>query len=163
MEICGPQADNGVESNEGEGQSSKNQKESDRKGQQGRVITGLGTNSSVGIRLTPSSFFSNTHCARKGTTIILINNYILKIPSAGRKYKTFSSCGSHLIVVFLFYGTGLGVYLSSAVTHSSRKSAIVSVMYTVVTPMMNPFIYSLRNKDMMGALSKIISRISSFH
>ncbi|XP_011383649.1 olfactory receptor 7G3-like [Pteropus medius] len=88
---------------------------------------------------------------------------ILKIPSAGGKYKTFSICGSHLIVVFLFYGTGFGVYLSSAVTHSSRKSAIVSVIYTVVTPMMNPFIYSLRNKDMMGALSKIISRISSFH
>uniref|UniRef100_A0A8C8XS35 Olfactory receptor n=1 Tax=Panthera leo TaxID=9689 RepID=A0A8C8XS35_PANLE len=88
---------------------------------------------------------------------------VLKIPSAGGKYKAFSICGSHLIVVSLFYGTGFGVYLSSAATHSSRKSAIVSVMYTVVTPMMNPFIYSLRNKDMMGALRKLISRISASH
>ncbi|VCW68943.1 unnamed protein product [Gulo gulo] len=84
---------------------------------------------------------------------------VLKIPSAGGKYKAFSICGSHLIVVSLFYGTGFGVYLSSAATQSSRKSAVVSVMYTVVTPMMNPFIYSLRNKDMMGALRKLISRI----
>ncbi|XP_058381807.1 olfactory receptor 7G3-like isoform X2 [Diceros bicornis minor] len=88
---------------------------------------------------------------------------ILKIPSAGGKYKAFSICGSHLIVVTLFYGTGFGVYLSSEATRSSRKSAIVSVMYTVVTPMMNPFIYSLRNKDVMEALRKLITRISSFH
>ncbi|XP_007526045.1 LOW QUALITY PROTEIN: olfactory receptor 7G3 [Erinaceus europaeus] len=86
---------------------------------------------------------------------------VLKIPSAGGKYKAFSICGSHLIVVSLFYGTGFGVYLSSAGSQSSRKSAVVSVMYTVVTPMMNPFIYSLRNKDMIGALKKLISRISS--
>ncbi|XP_006740641.1 olfactory receptor 7G3-like [Leptonychotes weddellii] len=92
-----------------------------------------------------------------------ITSSVLKIPSAGGKYKALSICGSHLIVVSLFYGTGFGVYLSSAATHSSRKSAIVSVMYTVVTPMMNPFIYGLRNKDMMGALRKLISRISSFH
>ncbi|XP_054548902.1 olfactory receptor 7C1-like [Talpa occidentalis] len=54
---------------------------------------------------------------------------------------------SWVSVVSLFYGTGLGVYLSSAATHDSRDSAIASVMYTVVTPMLNPFIYSLRNKD----------------
>ncbi|KAM9243914.1 LOW QUALITY PROTEIN: olfactory receptor 7G3-like [Dugong dugon] len=88
---------------------------------------------------------------------------VLKIPSAGGTYKAFSICGSHLIVVSLFYGTGFGVYLSSAASHSSRKSAIVSVMYTVVTPMANPFIYSLRNKDMMGVLRKLIYRIFSFH
>ncbi|XP_008049878.1 olfactory receptor 7G3-like [Carlito syrichta] len=85
---------------------------------------------------------------------------VLKIPSAGGKYKAFSICGSHLIVVSLFYGIGFGVYLSSAATHSSRKSVVASVMYTVVTPMMNPFIYSLRNKDMLGALRKLISRSS---
>ncbi|XP_059775699.1 olfactory receptor 7G3-like [Balaenoptera ricei] len=88
---------------------------------------------------------------------------VLKILSAGGKDKAFSICGSHLIVVSLFYRTGFGVYFSSAATHSSRKSAVVSVMYTVVTPMMNPFICSLRNKAMMGALRKLISRISSFH
>ncbi|XP_006898877.1 PREDICTED: olfactory receptor 7G3-like [Elephantulus edwardii] len=90
---------------------------------------------------------------------IRIVSSVLKIPTTGGKYKAFSICGSHLVVVSLFYGTGFGVYLSSAGTHSSRKSAIVSVMYTVVTPMMNPFIYSLRNKDMMEALRKLMSRV----
>ncbi|XP_008562105.1 PREDICTED: olfactory receptor 7A17-like, partial [Galeopterus variegatus] len=80
---------------------------------------------------------------------------VLRISSAGGKYKAFSTCGSHLSVVSLFYGTGLGVYLSSAATQDSRASAIASVMYTVVTPMLNPFIYSLRNTDMKQALIKL--------
>ncbi|XP_049731380.1 olfactory receptor 7G3-like [Elephas maximus indicus] len=75
---------------------------------------------------------------------------ILRIPSTGGKYKTFSTCGSHLSVVSLFYGTCMGVYLSSAATLSSRRRAVASVMYTVITPMMNPLIYSLRNRDMKG-------------
>ncbi|XP_006878027.1 PREDICTED: olfactory receptor 7E24-like [Chrysochloris asiatica] len=82
---------------------------------------------------------------------------ILKISSSGGKLKAFSTCGSHLSVVFLFYGTGLGVYLSSTVT-SSRMSAVASTMYTVVTPMLNPFIYSLRNRDIKTALQRILSR-----
>ncbi|XP_004715618.1 olfactory receptor 7A17-like [Echinops telfairi] len=82
---------------------------------------------------------------------------ILKISSAGGKYKAFSTCGSHLSVVSLFYGTGLGVYLSSAAIESSRATAITSVMYTVATPMLNPFIYSLRNKDIKQALRKPFS------
>ncbi|XP_031532133.2 olfactory receptor 7G2-like [Vicugna pacos] len=86
---------------------------------------------------------------------------ILKISSVGGKYKAFSTCGSHLSVVSLFYGTGLGVYISSAVTDSSRKTAVASLMYTVVTPTMNPFIYSLRNRDMKGALRKLIGRVPS--
>nr|XP_012617200.1 olfactory receptor 7G3-like [Microcebus murinus] len=86
---------------------------------------------------------------------------VLRIPSTGGKYKAFSTCGSHLSVVSLFYGTCVGIYLSSAVSDSPRKTAVASVMYTVVTPMMNPFIYSLRNKDMKGALRKLISGILS--
>ncbi|XP_049733119.1 olfactory receptor 7C1-like [Elephas maximus indicus] len=82
---------------------------------------------------------------------------ILKISSARSKYKAFSTCGSHVSVVFLFYGTFVGIYLSSAATQNSRKTAIASVMYTVATPMLNPFIYSLRNKDIKQALKKLIS------
>ncbi|XP_075393321.1 olfactory receptor 7C1-like [Tenrec ecaudatus] len=82
---------------------------------------------------------------------------ILKISSAGGKYKAFSTCGSHLSVVSLFYGTALGVYLSAAIVQNSRATAIASVMYTVVTPMLNPFIYSLRNRDIKQALSKLVS------
>uniref|UniRef100_A0A8D0QZ70 Olfactory receptor n=1 Tax=Sus scrofa TaxID=9823 RepID=A0A8D0QZ70_PIG len=72
---------------------------------------------------------------------------ILTVSSSGGRYKAFSTCGSHLAVVCLFYGTGLGVYLNSAISHSTRKDAVASVVYTVVTPMLNPFIYSLRNRD----------------
>ncbi|XP_028377148.2 olfactory receptor 7A5-like [Phyllostomus discolor] len=79
---------------------------------------------------------------------------IRAIPSAQGKYKAFSTCASHLSVVSIFYGTILGVYLSSAGTHSSQSSATASVMYTVVTPMLNPFIYSLRNRDIKGALKR---------
>ncbi|XP_049643947.1 olfactory receptor 7A10-like [Suncus etruscus] len=80
---------------------------------------------------------------------------VLRISSAGGKSKAFSTCGSHLSVVSLFYGTGLGVYLSSEATQNPRDTAVASVMYTVVTPMLNPFIYSLRNKDIKQALRKL--------
>nr|XP_010600704.1 putative gustatory receptor clone PTE03 [Loxodonta africana] len=93
---------------------------------------------------------------------IKIVSSILSMPSAGGMYKAFSTCGSHLSVVFLFYGTSFGVYISSAVTHSSKNLAVASVMYAVVPPMMNPFIYSLRNRDMQGALQKLFWRTSSF-
>ncbi|XP_047622015.1 olfactory receptor 7D2-like [Phacochoerus africanus] len=85
---------------------------------------------------------------------------ILKMSSAEGKYKAFPTCGSHLVVISLFYGTGLGVYLSSAFSPSSSKGAVASVMYTVVIPMLNPFIYSLRNRDLQGALRKFVSRSS---
>ncbi|XP_006898872.1 PREDICTED: olfactory receptor 7G2-like [Elephantulus edwardii] len=81
---------------------------------------------------------------------------ISRIPSSSGMYKTVSTCGSHLSAVSLFYGTGFGSYISVAFAHSSRKIAVASLMYTVVTPMMNPFIYSLRNKDMKGALRKVV-------
>ncbi|XP_005342187.2 olfactory receptor 7D11 [Ictidomys tridecemlineatus] len=86
---------------------------------------------------------------------------LMRMPSLASKYKAFSTCGSHLCVVSLFYGAGFGAYLSSAVIHSSRRSMIASVMYTAVTPMLNPFIYSLRNKDVKGALGRLLSRGAS--
>ena len=81
-----------------------------------------------------------------------IASSICGIISAQGKYKAFSTCVSHLSVVSLFYGACLGVYLSSSASHSAHSSTIASVMYTVVTPMLNPFIYSLRNKDIKRAL-----------
>ncbi|XP_057565617.1 olfactory receptor 7G2-like [Hippopotamus amphibius kiboko] len=87
---------------------------------------------------------------------------VLRMPSAGAKFKAFSTCVSHLLVVLLFYGTGFGVYISSIVTDSSRKIAVASVMYIVVPQMMNPFIYGLRNRDMKGTLRKLFSGIPSF-
>ncbi|XP_069851059.1 olfactory receptor 7A5-like [Dipodomys merriami] len=79
---------------------------------------------------------------------------IRAISSTQGKYKAFSTCASHLSVVSLFYSTILGVYLSAATTHSSHPNGAASVMYGVVTPMLNPFIYSLRNTDIKRALKR---------
>ncbi|MBZ3878091.1 Olfactory receptor 7G3 [Sciurus carolinensis] len=86
---------------------------------------------------------------------------VLRMPPSGGKHKAFSTCGSHLSVVSLFYGTGFGVYISSAVTDSSRKSAVASVMYSVVPQMLNPFIYSLRNRDMKVSVRMLMGRTPS--
>uniref|UniRef100_A0A8D1UFG2 Olfactory receptor n=1 Tax=Sus scrofa TaxID=9823 RepID=A0A8D1UFG2_PIG len=82
---------------------------------------------------------------------------ILRVPSTKGICKALSTCGSHLSVVSLFYGTMMAVYFSSSSDQSHDKDIIASVMYTVVTPMLNPFIYSLRNRDMTMALG-ILSR-----
>ncbi|XP_071068826.1 olfactory receptor 7A17-like [Dasypus novemcinctus] len=89
-----------------------------------------------------------------------IASSILRISTMEGKYKALSTCGSHLSVVTLFYSTGLGVYLSSAATQNSRSIAIASVMYMVVSPMLNPFIYSLRNKDIKQGLKKLRNILS---
>ncbi|XP_040846108.1 olfactory receptor 7A10-like [Ochotona curzoniae] len=83
-----------------------------------------------------------------------IASSIRAISSAQGKYKAFSTCASHLSAVSLFYGTLLGVYLSASAAPSSASTAAASVMYTVVTPMLNPFIYSLRNADIKKALKR---------
>ncbi|XP_010611543.1 olfactory receptor 7G2-like [Fukomys damarensis] len=81
----------------------------------------------------------------------------LGMPSVGGRYKVFSTCGSHLFVVFFFYGTGFGMYLNSTFSNSSNKNAVASVMYIVVPQLMNPFIYSFRNKEMKTALRRLIT------
>ncbi|EHB00158.1 Olfactory receptor 7A17 [Heterocephalus glaber] len=81
---------------------------------------------------------------------------IRAISSAHGRHKAFSTCASHLSVVSLFYCTCIGVYLSSATVHNSHSTAAASVMYLVVTPMLNPFIYSLRNKDIKSALKRLL-------
>uniref|UniRef100_A0A8C7B114 Olfactory receptor n=1 Tax=Neovison vison TaxID=452646 RepID=A0A8C7B114_NEOVI len=83
---------------------------------------------------------------------------ILKVPSARGIFKALSTCGSHLSVVSLYYGTIIGLYFFPSSSSSSDKNIIASVMYTVVTPLLNPFIYSLKNRDMKGALEKLFNR-----
>ncbi|EHB06235.1 Olfactory receptor 7E24 [Heterocephalus glaber] len=80
---------------------------------------------------------------------------ILKIPSSRGRYKAFSTCGCHLSVVCLFYGTGIGTYLGAAMSHTPSKGMLASLMYTVITPMLNPFIYSLRNRDILRKLKRL--------
>ncbi|XP_076792449.1 olfactory receptor 1P1-like [Arvicanthis niloticus] len=89
---------------------------------------------------------------------IRIVSAILRVPSAQGRCKAFSTCGSHLSVVALFFGTVIRAYLcpSSSSSNSVVEDTASAVMYTVVTPLLNPFIYSLRNKDMKGALVRIL-------
>ncbi|VCW82382.1 unnamed protein product [Gulo gulo] len=89
---------------------------------------------------------------------IRIGTTVLRIPSTKGLFKAFSTCGSHLFVVSLYYGTLAGVYFFSTSWDFSDKDIISSVMYTVVTPMLNPFIYSLRNKDIKQALEIFVKR-----
>ncbi|XP_038597575.1 olfactory receptor 7A10-like [Tachyglossus aculeatus] len=93
---------------------------------------------------------------------VRIISTILRIPSAGGRWKAFSTCASHLSVVSLFYSTTLGTYLCPASTQTFSKGSIASVLYTVVIPTINPFIYSLRNKNMKMALRNAFNRKSVF-
>ncbi|XP_052051583.1 olfactory receptor 1361-like [Apodemus sylvaticus] len=81
---------------------------------------------------------------------------VLRVSSPRGGWKAFSTCGSHLAVVCLFYGTIIAVYILPSSAHSPEKDTAATVLYTVVTPMLNPFIYSLRNRDLKGALRKLV-------
>ncbi|XP_049620985.1 putative olfactory receptor 2B8 [Suncus etruscus] len=80
---------------------------------------------------------------------------ILRIKSAAGQRKAFGTCGSHLIVVSLFYGTAIYAYLQPSNNFSQDRVKFTSLFYGVVTPMMNPLIYTLRNKDVKGAVRKV--------
>ena len=88
----------------------------------------------------------------------LILSNILHIKSTEGRSKAFSTCSSHIIAVSLFFGSGAFVYLKSSSTGSLDEGKISSVFYTNVVPMMNPLIYSLRNKDVKNALRKTLRR-----
>ncbi|XP_001373429.3 olfactory receptor 10AG1-like [Monodelphis domestica] len=83
---------------------------------------------------------------------------ILKLPSATGRHKAFSTCSSHLIVVGLFYGSGIIMYLRPKSSYSSGIDKVFSLFYTIVTPVFNPLIYSLRNKDVIAALRNLLTK-----
>uniref|UniRef100_H0WDC3 Olfactory receptor n=2 Tax=Cavia porcellus TaxID=10141 RepID=H0WDC3_CAVPO len=87
---------------------------------------------------------------------------VFGISSPGGRWKAFSTCGSHLTVVLLFYGSLMGVYLLPPSAHSTEKESRASILYMVIIPMLNPFIYSLRNKNMKDALGKLFSSGKTF-
>ncbi|XP_004479553.2 olfactory receptor 2T1-like [Dasypus novemcinctus] len=72
--------------------------------------------------------------------------------------KALTTCSSHIIVVSLFYGTAIIKYFLPKSYHSTVLDEVVSVFYTILTPMLNPLIYSLRNKEVAGALRKVLGR-----
>ncbi|XP_030042448.1 olfactory receptor 6-like [Microcaecilia unicolor] len=85
---------------------------------------------------------------------------ILRIPSTTGRQKAFLTCASHLTVVMIFYGTVIFMYLRPAAKYAFDTDKIVSLFYSVLTPLLNPLIYSLRNRDVIEAIKKAFAKIS---
>ncbi|XP_040313082.1 putative olfactory receptor 2B8 [Herpailurus yagouaroundi] len=81
---------------------------------------------------------------------------VLRIKSIAGQRKVFGTCGSHLTVVSLFYGTAIYAYLLPSNNHSQNQGKVISLFYTIITPMANPFIYTLRNKDVTSAMKNVL-------
>ncbi|CAI9151255.1 unnamed protein product [Rangifer tarandus platyrhynchus] len=92
---------------------------------------------------------------------ICILRTILKIPSAEGRRKAFSTCASHLTVVIIHYGCASYIYLRPTANYVSNKDRLVTVTYTIVTPLLNPMVYSLRNKDVQVAIRKVLGKKGS--
>nr|XP_003422876.1 olfactory receptor 11G2-like [Loxodonta africana] len=96
-----------------------------------------------------------------GTFLFVLCSYalvilvVLRMPSAASKHNAFSTCASHLAVVVLFFGSVMVMYVNPGSEHPMKMQKIVTLFYSVITPLCNPLIYSLRNKEMMAALRKI--------
>uniref|UniRef100_A0A8D0GNK4 Olfactory receptor n=1 Tax=Sphenodon punctatus TaxID=8508 RepID=A0A8D0GNK4_SPHPU len=88
----------------------------------------------------------------------LITNAILRIRSAQGRRKAFSTCAAHLVVAILHYGCAIFIYIRPKASYDLEKDKVVSLIYTTVTPMLYPMIYSLRNKEVKGALRKVLGR-----
>ncbi|OCT91028.1 olfactory receptor 1468 [Xenopus laevis] len=84
-----------------------------------------------------------------------IAHAILKIVSNTGRQKAFSTCSSHLAVVSIFYGTLIAIYVAPSRNQSQTMSKVLSLLYTILIPVLNPLIYSLRNKDMNDALKNL--------
>ncbi|XP_006872855.1 PREDICTED: olfactory receptor 2B2-like [Chrysochloris asiatica] len=84
---------------------------------------------------------------------------VLRIQSAEGRRKAFGTCGSHLLVVSLFYGTAIYMYLQPPSPASKDRGKMVSLFYGIITPMLNPLIYTLRNKDVKGAFKRLVARV----
>ncbi|XP_049635705.1 olfactory receptor 5A1-like [Suncus etruscus] len=83
---------------------------------------------------------------------------VLKLSSIKGSIKAFNTCASHLAVVTLFYGTSLSVYMRPSSNHPKKQDKVLSVFYVIIIPMLNPLIYSLRNKEIKEALKKVMKR-----
>ncbi|KAM6158688.1 olfactory receptor 5B3-like [Rhynchocyon petersi] len=90
---------------------------------------------------------------------LLLFTTVLKIRSARGYQKTLSTCASHLTAVFIFYGTVIFMYLQPSSSHSMDTDKMASVFYTMVIPMLNPLVYSVRNKEVKNSFKKMIEKV----
>ncbi|XP_007442267.2 olfactory receptor 1009-like, partial [Python bivittatus] len=89
---------------------------------------------------------------------ILIVSSVLKIRTAHGRIKAFSTCGSHLTVVSIFYGSLMYTYIRPSSGHAVEEDRLISLLYTIITPLLNPLIYSFRSKELQGAFVKLLER-----
>ncbi|XP_069092561.1 olfactory receptor 2K2-like [Pleurodeles waltl] len=89
-------------------------------------------------------------------TYSYIISTILRMPTTAGRLKAFSTCSSHLLVVSIFFGTAMAIYMRPKSMISSKNDKVISVFYGAMTPMLNPLIYSMRNKDVMQAFQKLL-------
>uniref|UniRef100_A0A8C8VJ59 Olfactory receptor n=1 Tax=Pelusios castaneus TaxID=367368 RepID=A0A8C8VJ59_9SAUR len=98
-------------------------------------------------------------CVITLVSYIYIISTILRIPSAKGRQKAFSTCSAHLTVVTIWYGSTIFLYVKPSAKNSLDLNKTINVFNTIVTPLLNPFIYTLRNKEVKEALGKALSRI----
>ena len=93
---------------------------------------------------------------------LFILEAILRMNSAEGRHKAFSISGSHLTVVTMFYGTLIFMYVQPESSHSFDTDKVASIFYTLIIPMLNPLIYSLRNKDIKYELQRMWKKLCNF-
>ncbi|XP_007952078.1 olfactory receptor 5B12-like [Orycteropus afer afer] len=111
--------------------------------------------------------FTLAACNVVFTLLVILNSYlfifiaILRIHSAEGRKKAFSTCASHLTTVSMLYGTITFMYLRPSSSHSMDTDKMASVFYTIIIPMLNPLVYSLRNKEVKSAFKKVTEKVKS--
>uniref|UniRef100_A0A8C6A7W0 Olfactory receptor n=1 Tax=Marmota marmota marmota TaxID=9994 RepID=A0A8C6A7W0_MARMA len=91
-------------------------------------------------------------------TYVFIAQAVMKIRSAESRWKAFNTCASHLLVVSMFYFTAISMYVQPPSSYSRDRGKIMALFYGIVTPTLNPFIYTLRNKDVKAALRRALTK-----
>ncbi|XP_037693340.1 olfactory receptor 2A12 [Choloepus didactylus] len=113
-------------------------------------------------RLNQVVLFAGSVCVLVGPLCLVLVSYtcilftILRIPSDEGRRKAFSTCSSHLCVVGLFFGSAIVMYMAPKSSHSQDQRKILSLFYSLFNPMLNPLIYSLRNAEVKGALTRVL-------
>ncbi|XP_053308380.1 olfactory receptor 1019-like [Spea bombifrons] len=117
-------------------------------------------------RINEAVLFGLAGCVIIGSFVFIMFSYIkiisavLSMRSTSGRKKAFSTCTSHFMVVAIFYGSAIFMYFRPKSAYSMYQDRLASVMYTVIAPLLNPFIYTLRNNDIKVALIKLIGKKS---
>ncbi|KAM6222129.1 olfactory receptor 2W3-like [Rhynchocyon petersi] len=112
------------------------------------VVEGIAFILAIGIVLSPLAFILISY--------VYIVKAVLGIKSSSGRHKVFNTCGSHLTVVSLFYGNIIYMYMQPGTSASKDQGKFLTLFYNIVTPLLNPLIYTLRNKEVKGALRRML-------